>query len=168
MIQCTAKTASTPGIASDQNVQRYQANCATIEEYTAPTIQPVSAATPNSATTRSFLSQGGRNRLARLVTRSIDSLSAYGLDSLQTLRLSKAIQSSLYNGTRNSALETIIYSNTTVDKIAQALTNLRNGEAVPGEDSESAMAEMKRILYDYQNSLETVNTVSARPSGPPK
>ena len=97
-----------------------------------------------------------------------ESLFAYGLDSLQTLRLSKAIQSSLDNGTSSSALKTMIYSNTTIDKIVQALTRLKNGEAVHGEDSESAMAEMKRILYDCQNSFETVDTVCTRPSGPPQ
>lgn len=91
-----------------------------------------------------------------------ESLFSCGLDSLQTLRLSKAIQSSLDNGTSSSALKTMIYNNATVDNIAQALTKLKNGEGVAGEDSETATTEMSRILNDCQASLENVESVSPR------
>lgn len=97
-----------------------------------------------------------------------ESLFAYGLDSLQTLRLSKALQSSLDNGTSNSALKTMIYNNTTIDKIAQTLTKLKNGEAISEEDPDTTITEMKRILEDCQASLETVDPVYARPTASPQ
>jgi aryl carrier-like protein len=97
-----------------------------------------------------------------------ESLFAYGLDSLQTLRLSKALQSSLDNGTSSSALKTMIYNNTTIDEIAQTLTKLRNGEAISEEDPDTTITEMERILEDCQASIETVDSVYARPSASPQ
>ena len=95
-----------------------------------------------------------------------ESLFAYGLDSLQTLRLSKAIQPSLDNGASSSALKTMIYNNATIDKIAEALRKLNSGETVQSDDPEAAMTEMKRILHNCQASLETADSVCAEPTVP--
>ncbi|KAG9950362.1 acetyl-CoA synthetase-like protein, partial [Aureobasidium melanogenum] len=89
-----------------------------------------------------------------------ESLFTHGLDSLQTLRLSKAFQSSLNNGTSSSALKTMIYNNPTIDKIAQALTKYKNGEGVQNQSSKHAEAEMNRILNECLNSLGSVGTSS--------
>ncbi|KAH0280592.1 acetyl-CoA synthetase-like protein, partial [Aureobasidium melanogenum] len=95
-----------------------------------------------------------------------ESLFTHGLDSLQTLRLSKAFQSSLNNGTSSSALKTMIYNNPTIDKIAQALTKYKNGEGVQNQSSKHAEAEMKRILNECLDSLESVDTSSSGTPAP--
>ncbi|KAK6004847.1 hypothetical protein QM012_007626 [Aureobasidium pullulans] len=90
-----------------------------------------------------------------------ESLFAYGLDSLQTLRLSRAFQSSLNNGTSSSALKTMIYNNSTIDKIAQALTKVKNGEEMQTHRSDVTETELKRILNECLYSLENVGTSSS-------
>lgn len=90
-----------------------------------------------------------------------ESLFAYGLDSLQTLRLSKAFQSSLDNGTSSSALKTMIYNNPNIDKIAQALTKLNNGDGMQSQQPDDAEHEMRRILKECLDSLETVGASSS-------
>ncbi|KAG9850500.1 acetyl-CoA synthetase-like protein, partial [Aureobasidium melanogenum] len=95
-----------------------------------------------------------------------ESLFSHGLDSLQTLRLSKVFQSSLGNGTSSSALKTMVYNNPTIDKIARALQKLRNGESMQSQHSEYAETEMKRILNECLDSLETVDASSSRTPAP--
>lgn len=91
-----------------------------------------------------------------------ESLFAHGLDSLQTLRLSKVFQSSLNNGTSSSALKTMIYNNPTIDKIAQMLTKLKNGQTMQIQQLDDAENEMKRILNECLDSLKTVSASASK------
>lgn len=95
-----------------------------------------------------------------------ENLFSCGLDSLQTLRLSKAFQTSLKHHTTSSSLKTMIYSGPTIKKIACALMKLQNGEGIEVQDSQQAGAEMERILDDCLGSLEEANLIAVENASP--